>query len=296
MSQPSQQQQHIPEANQFDVIRSYSKDKFYRLKQTSLLKICLEHFFKKQLLLKLNSEIELVSDLFYYTTTTGLNKQTIGQEYFNLILFNNKTLKPLTKSDRTKLILLKLVAPYLINFIVRSKSSKYSYNMGLFRILVLFAERLNRILFLFTNTFYSIDNLLTRTKIASLNLIDKTSLKTLKFIGIIKIATFLIQIYNESKFLKSQLDNNSSPMTIDQSDNDSEKSLKTNETHSFDNLTCLLCLDKTNEPTSAMCGHIFCYACIQAFVNNSKKSSTQTTCPSCRMVINENKLIYLHNF
>ena len=59
---------------------------------------------------------------------------------------------------------------------------------------------------------------------------------------------------------------------------------------------CLLCLDEINGPTSAMCGHIFCYTCIQAYIKSNSQRDEMTKCPSCRQQIDQNKLIYLHNF
>jgi hypothetical protein len=95
----------IQSATQFDIIRSYSKDKFYRLKQFHVIKhiyllVTASSFSsssRKQFLLKYANEFELISDLIYYIVTTGTNRQTFGQEYFNTIYFNNRTQRPLNK-------------------------------------------------------------------------------------------------------------------------------------------------------------------------------------------------------
>ena len=289
---------HKLQTNQFDVIRSYSKDKFYRSKQTQFVKSFLENFIKKQNLLKYNNEIDLISDLFYYCATTLLNRQTIGQEYFNLIYFNQKKVNALSAYDRTRLVSLKLIAPYLMNYAIRTGhiEPRLKWFIGACKIALIFAERLNRIHFLFRNSFYNLENLLTGTKIISINIIEKNgtaeSLKTLKLIGFIKVLTLVIQLFNECKFLRARYFG--ADGTVDASPLvDLAPKTKYKQSGSS---TCLLCLDCINEPTTALCGHIFCFSCIQAHVNNAKKNSSQTTCPSCRTVIEENKLICLHNF
>ena len=91
---------NLPQANQFDIIRSYSKDKFYRLKQLHLIKniyLTLLTSRQNQFLLKYANEFEFISDICYYALTTGSNRQSIGQEYFNLIYFNKNTQRPLNK-------------------------------------------------------------------------------------------------------------------------------------------------------------------------------------------------------
>ena len=162
---------------------------------------------------------------------------------------------------------------------------------------LIFAQRINRVLFLFRNTYFNIENLFTNAKMTCLNPINTQtksqmeSLKTLRLIGLVKCFTILLQIYNEAKFLH---ENN---LNVLQNTNTATTTIMTVKTPTnVSNLTscCLLCLDRINEPTSAMCGHIFCYSCIQAYVKSNRKEITK--CPSCRNNIDQNKLIYLHNF
>ena len=283
-------------ANQFDVIRSYSKDKYYRSKQLYLFKNYLDFFFKKLFLTKYDNEIELASDLLYYSSTTLLNKQTIGQEYFNLIYLDNKTSSLLSKQLRIKLILLKLIVPYLINRL--STCSRLDYKLKFFicltKIALIIAHRINKISFLFNNSFYNLENLFANVKLVSVNTLDRNnnnseSLNTFKLIAFINILTFLIQIFYEVKILN--VENTKIKATTKTPGLEANKACK-----QLDNVTCLLCLDKIKEPTSTMCGHIFCWSCIQKYIFNLNKNSNQITCPSCRMPITENKVIYLHNF
>jgi hypothetical protein len=166
---------------------------------------------------------------------------------------------------------------------------------------LLFAQRINRVIFLiFQNTYFNIENTLTNTNTASLNPTDAQtksdmkSMKTLKLIGAIKCLTILMQLFNEVKFLhenKLKLKSNNNNNI-----NGDEEVTQSKRNTSNINYCCLLCLDEINDPTSAMCGHIFCYTCIQAYIKSNSQRDEMTKCPSCRNQIDQNKLIYLHNF
>jgi hypothetical protein len=228
------------------------------------------------------------------------------------LLSSKKTLK-----DRLKLIALKLLVPYLLNFMIkdfklnRRGFLNFKIYISIVKIALLFAQRINRIVFLFTNTFYHIENALTHIKIANLNphqhqRQEQESLRTLHLIGIVKCFTILMQLINEAKYLhQNNLKNFISSSLSKENETTSQLEAKTNTLKASidDNeksFCCLLCLDHLNEPTSAMCGHIFCFSCIQAYINSNTKANgggqVMTKCPSCRSNIEQNKLIYLHNF
>ena len=195
------------------------------------------------------------------------------------------------------------------DFKPNSRSSSvinFKIYIGIVKIALLFAQRINRIVFLFTNTsFYHMENALTHIKIANLNPYqqqhEQESLGTLRLIGIVKCFTILMQLFNEVKFLRqNNLKNFISSSSSSSEQNEPATNVENTPKKSGDeSFCCLLCLDRLNEPTSAMCGHIFCFSCIQAYINsnNARANGGQVTkCPSCRSNIEQNKLIYLHNF
>ena len=196
------------------------------------------------------------------------------------------------------------MVPYAINLALRLNlcQNKRGY-LILIKMTLLFAQRINRVIFLlFQNNYFNIENTLTHTNTASLNPFDAQtsksdmkSMRTLRLIGAIKCLTILMQLFNEVKFLhENKLKSNNNNNNIN-GDGDVTQS-KRNASNINCCCCCLLCLDEINEPTSAMCGHIFCYTCIQAYIKSNSQRDEMTKCPSCRQQIDQNKLIYLHNF
>lgn len=194
------------------------------------------------------------------------------------------------------------MVPYAINLALKLNlcQNKRGY-LILIKMTLLFAQRINRVIFLlFQNNYFNIENTLTHTNTASLNPFDaqtsksemKSSMRmTLRLIGAIKCLTILIQLFNEVKFLhENKLKSNNI------TNGNVEVTQIKRSTSNINCGCCLLCLDEINGPTSAMCGHIFCYTCIQAYIKSNSQRDEMTKCPSCRQQIDQNKLIYLHNF
>ncbi len=53
---------------------------------------------------------------------------------------------------------------------------------------------------------------------------------------------------------------------------------------------CYICLDVPKSPVATSCGHIFCWKCIQSWVNGK----SLLTCPVCKNGIDLNKVIPLY--
>ncbi|CAF0708324.1 unnamed protein product [Brachionus calyciflorus] len=162
-------------------------------------------------------------------------------------------------------------------------------SLYLVRIFYLILKKLNQISFYFKNeqSFITIENRLTNTKYISLNPNSSNSNNdSIHLIGFVKLLNLLLNfVHLGTKFLKYKPVKN-----ITKNEN-----IESNETKSYPT-KCLICLEQVNTPTVTQCGHVFCWYCIQRHVLNFKKNSAQITCPSCRLIINSNKLICLNNF
>lgn len=61
-------------------------------------------------------------------------------------------------------------------------------------------------------------------------------------------------------------------------------------------IKCSICLEMIKNPTLTNCGHLFCWQCVQSYALNVNNSAGTFNCPSCRLLVKSDKLIFLHNF
>lgn len=264
--------------NKFDIIRCVSKDKYYRLLQFNQLKLILNKFNY--------NHVHLLSDSLYYLLTTLLNRQTLGEECYNLIFYNYKSNNLHNFGKRLTLIVFKIFIPYFIF----KKKIKYFFIIYLIRLFYLIIKRLNKIIFYFgrDQSFNSIENRITHTKYLSMDPKSSSnqSLHSIRLIGIVKILDLFINLVHLAKNLYL-VESNSFPSRSEPIETVKKQSSK---------VKCSICLDNVNAPTVIQCGHVFCWDCIQHYVSSLTKNSSIVTCPSCRLTIDHNKLIYLHNY
>jgi peroxin-10 len=283
-------------ANHFTIIRSYQKDDYYRSKLRIQLRNMAHLFINPSTCLKYSKEINLLADFFYYLTTTLANRQTIGQEYCNLVLFDELKRNIPSKLKRGLLIIIKIFLPY---FLYRLKIKHISFD--LLKLLFYYLNSLNTIYFFLTKTtFYKFENYLTNIKYLEIQN-ETNSTKNSKKLLLLASSLLIPLVYNLYVDLKKlkiyltsynnnnvDLENDKTSWTIVDSNKNDHK--------------CLLCLYKVKNPTLTPCGHLYCWFCIQEYTqrsyNNYEKylNLYQAQCPTCREKYKINKLIYLYNF
>lgn len=69
-------------------------------------------------------------------------------------------------------------------------------------------------------------------------------------------------------------------------------SKKENETKDDSMYECNICLDIAAEAVVSMCGHLFCWPCLNQWLET--KGSVQTVCPVCKASISKDKVIPLY--
>ena len=278
-------------ANHFTIIRSYQKDDYYRSKLR--LQLCnLAHMFAKpSTCLKYTKELNLIADFFYYLTTTLSTRQTIGQEYCNLILFDEIKRNVPSKFKRGLLIIIKIFLPY---FLFRSKIKHIGFD--LFKLLFYYLNSLNTIYFFLTKTtFYKMENFLTNIKYLEYQNHANSGSKKLYFLAASLLVPLIYNLYFDLKKLKIYLSSNKDEPSSN------EKAI-VNGISNSNGHKCLLCLDLVREPTLTPCGHLYCWFCIHEYTNRSYNSYEQhfnlyqANCPTCREKYQINKLIFLYNF
>lgn len=300
---------HIKDANQFDAIRSYQKDQYYINKQNIAIKNIFNYFHDSNR--NFNDELDFLSDLFYYSLTNLLNRQTIGQESYNLILYNPRLKNVPNIFNRVTHLLLRSLLPYIFNKIINVKinNSNISINLKTYFMLAktvfFYLKEIYKIKYFFNNNnYYDLENKISNIKLLTLNNKTNINLNKYKLLGVLKSITLVVYASNQIKMLISYISKSNQKNSINKIESKQEivninDQIKKEDEKS--NLKCSVCLENVKGPTVTNCGHIFCWLCIQRYINNFNKSllnsgNSQIACPSCRIHFNPNKLVYLYNY
>lgn len=272
--------------SKFDILKSDQKDKFYRTKLNQATETLLPPI---QANLKRN-DLKLISDLIYYGTTTLANRQTIGQESHNLILYKEKTKSSPRARERGFLIAFRLVLPYIISKLNRPENGKNKFALSLATLFLFYAKKINLIIFyLSKSSYFNLENRIASVKLLSINLFKKPSeyQRKMYFVfGMLELAMILVHAVNETKKLVVSSNWDKNQITIED---------EVRPTESMARLKCPLCLDQVCYPTLTSCGHVFCWYCVNEYVKKSGHD-TVSKCPTCRNLFENKRVIYLFNF
>ncbi|XP_022649217.1 peroxisome biogenesis factor 10-like [Varroa destructor] len=253
-------------ARQAEILRSDEKDRQHLDSTRRDIFDALIELIGLRRIVRHHQVITTVNSLIYYGLTTLRERQTLGEQYVNIVRCTPET-QPNSFFQRA--ILLADHLPW--KQLVKTGNPEQQLVASIFL-------QLHLIHFYLFGEYSSIARRLGRSRYALLRgFPDMPQLQwTFKIIGIlytIKLLRELFQATISFKSVKTEV-----------------KAAKTEENDKeIGGLQCGLCRDLTTECTVTRCGHIFCWTCITEWAVNRPQ------CPLCRSTVNPEQLVRVIN-
>ncbi|KAF9945927.1 peroxisome biogenesis factor 10 [Mortierella alpina] len=103
----------LPSASQPDIIRANQKDSYYQQILKDQVKDAFREIFGSRTQHMYQTEVEVFSDLCYYSLTTLLGTQTLGEEYCDIMQINSSTGTFPSLPRRSALVFWHVLVPYI---------------------------------------------------------------------------------------------------------------------------------------------------------------------------------------
>lgn len=297
------------QANILQIIRSQQKDELYISGINEELQEIIKQLTGIRYWIKWQKTINHFNTFIYYLLTTAAGKQSLGEEYCHIIQIFDKTIPTFFRRFLLSLgyafsfKLVKFFEKLIIKFGV-IHGDEDNINQHIKCILELIA-RINRSIFFLNGIYpdifkrlFSIQYLSTTINRSLFTLTynnsDNNDNSTINLMASLSIMQLVLSFYYQYKI-----------MIVQQQRHNLKKSAKkieclttnlntqtTNIEYDIDSFKrkCILCTFEFNIPTLLLCGHVFCWNCINDWL------TLKDECPVCKSNIDKRQCTFLRNF
>ncbi|KDQ12034.1 hypothetical protein BOTBODRAFT_34895, partial [Botryobasidium botryosum FD-172 SS1] len=313
-------------ATQQQIVRANQKDVYHVSQLREQTESVLRSVLGTRWLTRWEKEVDLISRLVYFGTSSILGAQTLGEEYVDTWQYDVRSRS--TPSTRLRALLLLLPAlPAYIRSRLASRISPESRLSKLLSALPYAAEAITEInlaVFYLSGSYYTISNrILSIRRLSSIPPDPNSRPPSYSFLGVLismrllyKLAVFL-KPYYEKNILTGQGDVSvheerrpstaqketyidtqpvsilaQIPVTDDtRPDEDSFTMLDTSLLTPQEQAVrrCALCLEERMESCATECGHLFCWRCAVGWAREKPE------CPLCRQALDLTRLLPIYN-
>lgn len=240
-------------------------------------------------------QLLFASRLLYYSLTSLLNNQTLGEEYCNLLLCYPSDKLPPSKSRLVVLSLLQSIGPYFFGKLrtlwlgINASDAIRELSLTvrtyvIINLLLSTFEHIHLCLFYLEGRYYHLSKRLLGLQYMWIHNAGQTQpqnvIRSFRLLGFVFSTQLALRVIAEYR----------NGMTrINREINTSYKQLSEDQCASVAR-DCVLCLEKLRHPSLTPCGHVFCWECIhQACCQNAE-------CPLCKASLKPSRIICLQNY